>query len=166
MEVEVGLRVFGCLLNHVADEPYILVGEEDVFDVVLEVLFLDCADNLAVHFHVDEGIAEVHDLVFDGVDFLDSFVDEKISVLDFLFTFQSARLSAKCFIIEVLNVEFPDDSIIKLKPSFFSTSFLNQRIVMPTVRIPNMNNNTFELVLVVFFGPHLLGLEFRVFLFS
>lgn len=166
MEVEVGLLVFGCLLNHVADEPYILVGEEDVFDVVLKVLFLNGTDNFAVHFHVDEGVAEVHDLVFDGVDFLDSFVDEKIGVLDFLFTFQTASLPTKGFIIEVFNVKFPDDSIIKLKPPFFSTSFLNQRVVMPTVRIPNMNDNTFELVLVVLFGPHLLRLEFRVFLFS
>jgi hypothetical protein len=100
------------------------------------------------------------------VDFLYSFVDEKIGVLDFFFTLQSTSLSPKGLIIEVFDVEFPDNGIIEFEPSFFSTSLLNQRVVMPTVRIPNMDNNALELILVVLFGPHFLRLEFGVFLLS
>jgi hypothetical protein len=126
LKVKGNLWNFRYFFDHVADEPYILIGKKDIFDILLEILFLDGADNLSVHFHVGEGVTKVHNLIFDGVDFLDSFIDEKVGILYFLFTVQSASLSAKCLIVEVFDVELPDNGIVKFEPSLLTTSFLNQ----------------------------------------
>ncbi len=126
MKVKAGLWIFSYLFDHVADEPYILIGKKDIFDVLLKILFLDGADNFTVHFHVCEGVTKVQDLIFDGFYFLDSFVDEKVCILNFLFTVQSASLSAKCLIVEVFDVKFSDNGIIKFEPSLLTASFLNQ----------------------------------------
>ena len=83
MKVKGNLWNFRYFFDHVADEPYILIGKKDIFDILLEILFLDGADNLSVHFHVGEGVTKVHNLIFDGVDFLDSFIDEKVGILYF-----------------------------------------------------------------------------------
>jgi hypothetical protein len=42
---------FGGFFNDAVDKPDILIGKEDIFDVVFEILFLNGTDDFGVHFH-------------------------------------------------------------------------------------------------------------------
>ncbi len=125
MEVQRGFFGFSGFLDDVVDKLNILVGKENIFDVVLEIFLLDSADNFGVHFHFGEGVAMAQDLIFDRVDFFDSFINEEIGVLDLFFAVQPASLTSKSLIAEVLHIEFPDNCVIKFEPFILPRALLD-----------------------------------------
>jgi hypothetical protein len=66
-----------------------------------------------------------HHLIFDGVNFVDSFINKEICIFDFFFAIQSTSLASESLVAEVLQIEFPDNSVIEFDPFILARALLD-----------------------------------------
>lgn len=155
------------LLNHENQELKIFWREKNRFNVIFKVLSFNSAHNIFVHFHASEGVSLAHNFFLNRIYFLDSFIDEQVGILNFLFALRSTSFPSEGLIVQILEVEFSDNRVVKFEPLLLSLSFLDQWVVVTTVSIPDVNDNSFQLVFIILVGSHLFWLKScRILLFS
>ena len=98
-------------------------------------------------------------------DLLLSFIKQHVGIFYFFFDFESANLSSKCFFSELPNIETSDCRIIEFIPFSISFSLLNERVVMSTICIANVDGDSLEDVIIVGIWKNIFFIELvRVFL--
>ena len=156
---------FLCFCQHAQQIPDILSWEKNVLEFVLPVFIDNFSQYFLIRLFPLDGLSFEGNLITIDYFFL-TLVDHHISIFDFLLDVIHTRLATISLLCQLVDIEFPDSCIVELEP-FIGVSVLDDGVVVTAIGVTNVDDKSFENVVVVFIWK-LLGLVdvFGAFLLS
>ena len=112
------------------------------------ICFLNLYKQIIVNRNLSHVSISVNEII-KIIHFLLSFVNEHVSILYLLFNISSAHLTSKCFFSKFFDIERSNNGVIKLKPFSIIFSFSDERVIVTTVCMTNMNHHPLQCVIII-----------------